>query len=267
MSTLTVQFYGLCLFVPDPDQGIVHVLMPAAGVPGGLQGIPAHFARLYADEGYLSLGSPVAGRLVEVADLTRKHLRVDMPGALDYSLPATLANLRDVTGEPLVPAALGPDPGAYLTARVGLASGAGTLPANPVCWRFPPTTPRRPLTSTVVWTIPDDPAVPDAEIRLVVEEFGTGAARETVLFPIDGKVEVWVYHTDTNLLPGGAGSPPMRPGQPASHFAAYYILFDPAVANGAVPIADPCDTTNRGDGDRYGAIPYTCMGPAQSTAG
>lgn len=241
--------------------------------------MPPHLARVYADEGYLSLGSPVTGRLVELDALAGKHLRIGEAGTLDYTLPDDLANLRDVTSEPIPIGTLEGDPGGSLTARVGLAAGACTPPVNPQCWRFPPTTPRRPLTSTIIWTIPD--LDDSAALRLVFDEFRTGATRETVLYPIDDEIVVSVYHTEANMLPGGPGGPPVQPGQQATHFAAYYGLFARPVANPQVPVAQPCDGTegssdrngaDPGDGKgkvshRYGAIPYTCMGPAQSTIG
>lgn len=40
MATLTIQFWGLCLFVPDQSSDTMYVLMPAAGVPGGCRACP-----------------------------------------------------------------------------------------------------------------------------------------------------------------------------------------------------------------------------------
>jgi hypothetical protein len=249
---LEIRFHGLCLFVPA--DGSMNVLMPAAGVPGRVPGMPEHVAVLCFDPAYLSRGSRRT-RLVTLVSLMRHQLVIRGKGPAErLSLPDTLARVGAVARRPVTPAAFSPDPAAgLLTARIELHSGLCTGTGPTQCFRYPADTRPRPLTSMIEWTLP----VEEDYVDLVPEPF-PGADREVIprLHPIDRRIRLSVYHTARPELP-----PVAERGSdgPQMHFRALYHLFEAPVPDEAVPVPDP-DPLCPGQGE----LPYTCMGPGQS---
>ncbi|HEU4562467.1 MAG TPA: hypothetical protein VFS20_31845 [Longimicrobium sp.] len=266
---LTIQFWGLCLFVPHPALDTVYVLMPAAGVPGGAGGMPPHLARLYVDPAYTRRGSArTDGELDEFAALERQSLSFAGPDAPSTApLPAELANVGAVANQAITGAVL---PGIlpappFLTARIQLAAGSCSPPTVTECWAFPPGNPARSLTPTITWTIS---GIEQEPLSLTLASLDDGTERTLPpLYPIDGQIAVSVYHTEADDLPPAQPitSPPW--GTAATHFSAYYLLFQAAAPAGPVPVSEPCDGSGRGGNTadvRWGEMPYTCMGPAQA---
>jgi hypothetical protein len=120
----------------------------------------------------------------------------------------------------------------------------------------------------VEWEIPD---VEGDSLTLVCEPIGGGGTQKALgtLFPIDGRVNVVLYHETAQDLPPDP-LPVESQAVPAAgftppHFAAYYGLFDSPVATllprfrGSLgdcpPLANPCVAMP----PDLGGMPYTCL--------
>jgi hypothetical protein len=252
---LEIEFVGLCMFVPDPAGRVVYVLMPAAGIAQGALGMPQHVARLCVDTRYLQPPGSAAGPgLVAQVPLDRVSLAFTGPPPLDPTIPGVVAAVPNLVS---LLACTG-DPGPGLTARVTLGAGSVTRTGQAMCWYYPTLASTATLTTTVTWTIPGV----DGDVLSVLLSQLDGNPLPAVpppLYPINGLVQVRIFHTERDLLPPfPMDVPPPPRGTPAAHFAAYNLLFDPP-AQAPVPVfyGFSCD-------DTQGAVPYTCMGPAQA---
>jgi hypothetical protein len=257
--TLKIRFIGLNLFVRYAGRDVLDVLMPAAGVPGGAEGMPAHVARLVVDTAYLRPGSTLKDGLAALAPLEGRALRIEGRDPMDTSLPGEVADLDLVIPRRIDPQVLGDEPGPTLTARVALHSGRCTGTGLGGCWIYPPETPPRQLAQLVEWTIG---TVDGDRLELALTTFGGGAPGALpILYPIEGAIEVEVFHTVRAQLPPQAleERTPER-DEPAMHFRAYDILFDPPPSEDETPVPVFWGIECAGGGSR----PYTCMGPAQA---
>ncbi|HEX6372320.1 MAG TPA: hypothetical protein VF006_25600 [Longimicrobium sp.] len=285
---LTINFWGLCLFVPDGDT--LWVLLPQTGGDVENPPIPGHPAVLYVDPAYRQPDSPnTTGAEELLGDLKGMDLVIGGPGNPNATpLPVELANVGAVADLPIDPTLLESSPGgATLTARIQLGEGTWAIPTTSQtsqCYVFPEGTSPQPLWSTLQWTmtdLPSGPGQPGDRLNLDLTPFAGGPFIRHTLYPIDGTIEFSVWHTDPADLPGQppVTSPPL--GSPSSHFAAYYILFPGTPANQSVPVSAACPSQNPvgatdGSPDSgthhlrpvpLGLVPYTCMGPAQATPG
>lgn len=267
---LTIHFWGLCMFVPDG--GTVYVLLPSVGGD-----IPPHLAGLYVDPAYKEAGSRErAGSQERLAELkgwevTFAGKDTDTPAT---TLPAELANVGAVAGLPVNTAVFDSNPGGVLNARVLLTAGSPLSPEPGVAleqWRYPPTDPATGLMVTVVWRIP---GVEGDSLELTLTPLGEGNPVVLhTLYPIDGGIQISVYHTAEEELPMSKVVPtPLPRGKPAKHFAAFYSLLDPppAEADCPLPVSDaPSGTGGVADIKpvNFGEVAYTCMGPAQGAPG
>jgi hypothetical protein len=251
---LELRFHGICLFVPDPAAGTLAVLMPATGLPGDDPNVPQHVSMLALDTAYLQPGSPSTHGLWALAQIDGQHLTIEGAGQPHYgSLPEVLANIGIVAQRPVEPAAFGNNPPAnLLAARIGLRSGACTGTGPVQCFAFPPGLPSRPLTSVIHWTMRVDQA--QLDLRPVAFA-GQTATAIPPLYPIGGRIQIDVYHTERQELPPDPMEPPEGDPETMMHFGAFYVLF--GLPPGPVPVPEPCDFID-------GELPYTCMGPAQS---
>ncbi|HEX9938794.1 MAG TPA: hypothetical protein VGB15_16765 [Longimicrobium sp.] len=143
MATLELQFNCLCLFVPEPDKKVVHVLMPRSNGHAGHAGHEKHVVRMLHKsfkgqenthgrslEGWaLVLGPENAS-----ADTNLTHKGTTPGGAL----PDLSQITHDVLGarKTVDPALLSVTPGGAVAARITLRSGGVTRMASEASWEI-----------------------------------------------------------------------------------------------------------------------------------
>lgn len=243
---LIVNFTGLCMFVPE-DDALMHVLLPTIpesmdhGEGEGMTG-PAmgpHRARVIYDMAYTD------PRSVEViGEWDRKELAHRM---LDFSwlggrvrdgsgnlgdvynpnLPKELLDFNYITGQSIDRTLVADKtPGERLLARVTFGSGAVECYEPGALWEIeddPPTA--RKMAWWIKWRIAD---IRGDRLDLALEGLngGQGAATQA-LHPIDGEIELFVYHVPPEQLPPNAYIPPEpSPGTPPGHIHAFFELYD-----------------------------------------
>lgn len=267
--TLRITFSGLCLFVPEPaagggTTGRMHVLMP--GMFGDHCGADRHVAALAYDTGYLLQGGAPTG-ITAMAPLTGQQLTPVAGEAANLAMCDHIVDLRPVTGRPVDPDLLGADTNKKLMARATLGAGGITRVAPGVCWEWNPGE-LRPIAHQVEWEIPD---VEGDSLTLVSEPIGGGGERKALgtLFPMNGRVNLIVYHETTQDLPPEplpvSRQPVPARGFTPHHFSAYYTLFDAPAStmlprywgppSDAPPLANPCAALP----PDMGGLAYTCL--------
>ncbi len=266
--TLRITFSGLCLFVPEPANGgptgRMHVLMP--GMFGAHCGADRHVAALAYDTGHLAQGGTPTG-ITAMARLTGQQLTPVAGEEANLALCNHIVDLREITGRPVDPDHLGADTKKKLMARVTLGAGRITRVAPGVCWEWHPGE-FRPIAHKVEWEIPD---VEGDALTLASEPIGGGGAPKALgtLYPMDGRVNVVVYHETTQDLPPEPlpleHQPVPPPGYTPPHFSAYYTLFGGPVPN-VMPrywgkladcptLANPCELLP----PDMGGMPVNCL--------
>jgi hypothetical protein len=266
--TLRITFSGLCLFVPEPANGgptgRMHVLMP--GMFGGHCGADRHVAALAYDTGYLTAGGAPTG-IIAMARLSGQHFTPVAGEEANLAFCGHIVDLREITGRGVDPDLLGSDSGNKLTARATLGAGRIRAVAPGMCWEWRPGE-LRPIANKVQWEIP---GVEGDRLTLVSEPIGGGGEQKALgtLFPINGEVNLVVYHETPQELPPDplpAESQPVHAlGFVPPHFAAYYELFGgpvptllPQLRGGkddCPPVANPCDLLP----PDMGLVPTTCL--------
>jgi hypothetical protein len=216
---LHIGFTGLCMFVPDPATGQMHVLLPDTEKHAGHVG--KHYARLYYDEAHEKPGKPASGDL-ETVRLDRRALVVPRFGAAaELALPKEIVDITP-TAKPLHHSqVLNAPKGVF--ARVTLGSGSITDCRQGAYWQMDERNVC--MSHIVVWTID----VPQDSIQLPLARLNKG--REgwmEELFP-DDKGDIWlgVYNTVKQDLPTGELPDVQCPDQNphyADHFGAYYEI-------------------------------------------
>jgi hypothetical protein len=251
--TLRITFSGLCLFVPEPvgAGGRMHVLMPGMFEHPN-HGAERHVSVLAYDTGHLVAGSPLTG-ISALAKLAGHTFSPAGSGAAaDLKLCSQIVNLREVTNQPVDPDHLGADVKKKLVSRVTLGAGKITRVSPGVCWEWGPGE-FRPIAHQVEWEVPN---VQGDRITLVSEPIDGGGTSRALgtLFPVDGRVNLKVFHEMQQDLPPDplpiADQPKPKPGDSPPHFAAYYDLF-----GGPVPTRMP---KYRGELDDCPALPDPC---------
>jgi hypothetical protein len=220
--TLRVSFHGMCMFVRDGTEKL-HVLMPATGGDASTGGdgcdcVEAHAPRLLFDSAHLRPNQTAADDATVHVSLQKKKLEFPTGGnALDATLPTELAKIghvRDdvVTGENTE----------LLNSRVLLRSGSCSDYAKGTCWTWQGQAQR--LSHIIEWTVEN---VPGDSLSLPLVGL-TGIAMGTLptLHPVDGVVELEVWHAPHTELPPDSIVPP-RPSRsgPAQHFSAFGKLL------------------------------------------
>jgi hypothetical protein len=252
---LRIELVGLCLFVPDPGTGTLYVLMPAAGGHG--HGVDPHVVRLCFDSAHLQPGSPRPNGIPALVAMDRVELVAAAAGGeLSLALPDELVDVGTETRRRIFPGALrGDDPARRLAARVELRTGACTNYQPGVCWSFPTPLRQQRLCNRLIWNVGQ---IEEERLELAFDPLAGGkGATLPPLYPIDGGIELSVYHTTRDELPPAPHDPSPPPwGAPAHHFGAFYALFDPPVTDGPLPlfVGVACGK-HIGDG----GSPYTCM--------
>jgi hypothetical protein len=250
--TLTIQFVGECLFVPDqifagPGGGTMRVLLPQV-IPSPT--VPPHVAAVCFDAAYAQPDSPHLQGSIKVLQMDRWTLDLGMRGtSIDFSVPVNVAPIGVVARAPIVSSVFSDDPKRLLTARVDLRSGESAGPGATAPWNYPNeflvrTTME--LTNQLSWTME---MVSDV-LDLAIFSLDGTLLSAIPLYRIGDSMLLQVYHTPAaELPPNDPPPPPLRPGTPADHFAAFYRVFEN-------PLWEPLPTYA---GDSQGAGPYTCM--------
>jgi hypothetical protein len=247
---LTIELVGLCLFVPDPQTETLYVLMPTAD-----HGMDPHVARLCFDTAYARPGSTQLDGFPALVPADKTELALGTGAKLSLDLPVQLVNVGAVAKRPLRPGSLGgTEPPAQLVARVTLQSGQLYDFAPGACWNYPHAGERRHLANRIVWNVG---TVDGDKLALSLLPLAGGGEATLLppLYPIGGRIALQLYYTPRAELPPQPvpiGPPPVD--TPAHHFAAYYELFEPPVADEPLPtyVGLSC-------GDEMGGSPYTCM--------
>lgn len=225
---LRITVSGLCLFVPDPRDGRMHVLMPATGphAHGIGRNIEPHVVRLAYDVAHQypdSTGPEHEIVYVPVDNGALELLNLSTRSSLDLALPADVVDLDPIVREKVKRERLGPDTGGRVRARMSVASGGVSGWDKGVRWRLGTEEPQL-MAISVDWTIPGVQLE-----RLELQSVGlNGHATRPLqtLHPIDGAIHLTLYHSPHHEIRPFRMSPDLVRGAPAEHFAAFYHLFD-----------------------------------------
>jgi hypothetical protein len=178
-----------------------------------------------------------------------------------------IPDLSEITNRPVNLDHLRGDQGKKLSARVTLGAGRLTRVSPGVCWEWRPGEFRQ-IAHRVEWEIAD---VEGEQLTLVSELIGGGGEQKALgtLYPMNGRVNLVVYHETTQDLPPepmplAHQAVPAR-GFTPHHFSAYYELFGGPVPTvlprfagpqaECPPLANPCEAIP----PDMGGMPYTCL--------
>jgi hypothetical protein len=249
--TLRVSFHGMNLFVRDGTNALL-VLMPATGSNCGCE--DPHAPRLVADTAYLRPNQTALDGMLAHSSLQNKLLEFPQAGsALNNALPANLAKLGPVRADVLS----GADTSA-VAARVVLQNGWCSDYAQGACWSWQGQVQR--LSHVIEWTVTN---VPGDSLSLPLQLLNTAyGGTIPTLYPINGVVELEVWHAPHSELPPDSIIPPAPArGAAAMHFTGFNSLLETAID---VPAYEPeaCpEIVNPGKYDSgRGAATYTCVG-------
>lgn len=266
--TLRITFSGLCLLVPEPANGgptgRMHVLMP--GMFGEHCGEDRHVAAVAYDTGHLAAEGTPTG-VTAIASLARRQLTPVLGEEANLALCSHIVDLREITQRPVDADHLGADTGEKLAARVTLGAGGITRVSQGVCWEWRPGE-FRPIAHRVEWEIPD---VDGDSLTLESDPIGGGGPPKALgtLYPIDGRVNLVVYHETPQELPPDplpvSSQPVPARGHTPHHFTAYYSLFGGPVPTvlprfwgglgDCPPLSNPCAALP----PDLGGLPYACL--------
>jgi hypothetical protein len=260
MSALEIEFHCLCLFVPEPEKNLVHVLMPSTGAAheehdhghhhpaqgqgGGGAGQHGHVHdRHHAFIKYAGLGQPVvmegwALRLGREGGEIDTGLEPD--GAVNG---AQLIDLNAHTGGTLDPGLLLEQADERVTARVTLREGRLLSTFSDAQWlmKGKPV----PMASRSVWRIDD---FPDGQL----EWKPLTASGEPPLATLDGVDStdgvrrIHVFHTTREGM--ASGRTRLTPDEVREHFRVYLELY------GIRPQDDPHGVLLPGTGLAWSAL-------------
>ncbi len=268
--TLRITFSGLCLFVPEPaaggSNGRMHVLMPGMSGHHHHHAEDRHVAAVAYDTGHLVPGGTPTG-ITAMASLTGRQLIPVAGEEANLSLCGHIVDLREITGRAVDADHLGADAGKKLASRVTLGAGRITRVAPGVCWEWRPGE-LRPIANQVEWEIAD---VEGEQLTLVSELIGGGGEQKALgtLYPMDGRVNVVIYHEPPQDLPPEPlhleHQPVPARGFTPPHFSAFYTLFGGPVPTllpryrgpltDCAPPANACETFP----PELGGLPVTCL--------
>lgn len=271
MATLELEFNCLCLFVPDPNDEVVHVLMPGTdGHPDdhddGHAEHGKHVVRMLHRsfkgdeklrgrplEGWaLTLGpetpSPSAVRTLgpKVPSAGRTPPSKTAPASRtlvshgDRDSEGELPDLSDITGRTVDPALLGLNPGSRVAARITLRTGRATRLAYESTWRIENDathiTRDIRIAHQVTWRMEHvDPTL--IWSRLSGRSNGDYAPLESLnaLEPEDDlSYRLRIFHVTEDALPPRGGI--LKPAEMRQHYRAFYsLLGENHPADGLLP--------------------------------
>ncbi len=254
--SLSIDFAGLCLFVPEPGKEAMHVLMPdAAKHSGHGKPLEKHAVHLMVDSAYLRPNQTQLDHLEIHIPLNGRWLT--MPGNGSPAIASVGGEVGTLSGT-LRPGALTGTADGMLAARVTLPSGQGTPHEQGACWEWKLPQPRR-MSHRVKWTVPK---LGKPGFDLELKGLGGRAGPTFTVFSIDDAIEIKIWHAQPAEFPPH----PAEPGEPeykadAHHFGSYYDLV--LGTDKKLPKFRKNDCKQGGlrsadDADK-GASPYTCM--------
>jgi hypothetical protein len=250
MATLEIDFHCLCLFVPEPDNKTVHVLMPASehrlgggGVSGLKQGGPADDGEdgavtgsLAAQAGGSAGGAGGAGpahtpHVVRIMDATRPGAGRKMEGwmlelgpkkgSADTDLSsidsagAKLADLTQLSGFTASPLLIDDTVDPQVVSRVVLRAGKAKDAVGAHKWDIGDEIVR--LATRVTWRIEN------FEGDLIWTPWGASGRPPLMLGdvkPTDGVFRIAIFHTLARALPPNSGTIPGD--EVGEHFKHFY---------------------------------------------
>jgi len=234
MATLELQFNCLCLFVPVPDQKVVHVLMPATNDHAGHAGHAKHVVRVLHKsfpEKENVLGRGMEGWALTLGTRDAKTNTFAAPDAnTDLSPPAGAINsgvLPDLTSltsaaNTVAPGLRGDSPGNLVAARITLRSGKVTRIDSEATWEIKRT--EFPLAHRVTWEMPGD----DVMVEWRGLNNTTPATRpfdtlDTLEPEDDLGYKLRVFHVTEDALPPKGGT--LKPSVMREHYRAFFPLI------------------------------------------
>lgn len=255
---LKITFTGMILYVPEAAQ--LTVLMPRTAdtvAPCGEAGcdcMEAHAARLTFDSAYGRPGSQVPDDAVTHVSLRQRRLDVPQVGsAYVQGIPAGMAT----APSPARPDVLSGDANEDLDARVTVSNGEATRVPPGECWEYLGALCR--MSNIVEWTIF---GVEGDSLDLPLTDLSALATAGSVprLYPIDGRVEITIWHVPYYELPPDPIIPePPAEGTPNHHVAHIGILLEGGIFPAPLFRPGQCGPAFEGDRTR-GATSLNCSG-------
>lgn len=269
---LHINISGLCLFIPRPatedaTNGHMHVVFPR--FRGAHHGSDRHIPVIGFDAAHLDPRNSGFHDALAMTVFRGYALRIGAGESAAVALPQELANLRDVTDEPLDPDVLGPNDNNKVVARLTLGAGRLLPPETGHCWRWR-TNIDQPMANVLDWTVEQ---MDGDRLELVPLEFdGTPvyqtpseARKVRTLYPVnvDGvdQIRMLVHHVpagDLPLDPEEHHAP--CPGYEPHHFRSYFEVFTRPVPP-ILPRYAGIGCRTSGTVSKGGS-PFNCMGGA-----
>jgi hypothetical protein len=225
---LILEFQGLCLFVPDEQKEVMHVLMPASG-----SHMP-HDPFIYFDPRHDQGGNPI--RASEPLTGLRWSLSNIVSGGADLNLPPQVLDVAACVGKAGIDRAqvtpgMQTGVGAHLVLTAGKVLCRGPAPKFNIGNRA-----NIPAASMLRWVID----VPDKNVlEWAFEDIdGSAVPAPVPLVPIGNDIRLFVHHT-----PRGGGVPVNVCIPTTNHAPMYYPLLN---GTGAMPICRGTDQFEAG---------------------
>lgn len=233
--TLKIDFECLNFFVPDPETGRMHILMPSTCHPDTNDPDPI-------DEHHVNLVYPLPGGRLNSSDQVAKAGEarvkdyVDMKGwglvlgagaePADLTLRYEVVDITPHSGpvdRALVVDAFHP----RVASRVTLESGKLDDTVAAAVWKFDGVTIE--IAQQVIWTmdLPGD-GLTWSRYRLKADgdDLGESDIQALPYIPaVDGTVVIEIYHTTRRAFPVPETPPDLEGDVVAKHFGAFYTLF------------------------------------------
>jgi hypothetical protein len=243
--TLIIEFQGLCLFVRDEQDQVMHVLLPDAG---------GHDAAFHFDPRHDAGGNPARTR--EAFHGLRWNLGTIVSGGADLTLPQEVVDVAQFVRPTGIPRSQ-LIPGGQVAVKSHLVLPAGRYLCHGDVPRFQiGRNPDVRAASMLRWIVD----IPNA--NQLTWEFhnldGTPANTPVALTPVSNVIRLFVLHA-----PPGLALPICRAGDP-NHFPMYYPLF--LAGSGTTPVVctgdvDDGTCTNAVDMGRAAAAEAANAGP------
>lgn len=217
---LRIRFAGLCLFVPDPANKRVHVLMPETGAHAGHRqhdcgDIPKHPLCLY----WVSQGEQCS------TTLEGKHLVLQGPGWGDPDLMISgvfeLKHIEPTSGCPSGDHGKADPITAPTAATMELHAGRSKIINRGARWKISEGGPKQSMPTVLDWRVKN---VSYGDLDAVLRGWGVFGT-EIPDVGAQNTVNLWILHAPENeQFPGEITSEP-KMGEGGSHFGAYYTLL------------------------------------------
>jgi hypothetical protein len=236
---LRIRFAGLCLFVPRPDRGQTHVLMPPTADHECGHCVEAHEQFIYWVHGQQGHSASLSGRHLTLRGDGWEPADTEVRGVFD------LADFEPVSGGAPHPHARVDVDTAPAAASLVLRAGKSRIVNPGARWRVARAGRSEvyPMPTVLDWWVHD---VERSELDEALAEWDVFGSR----FPepnTRNTVDLWVLHTPReDQRPGQIGSTPDPGATPGEHhFTAYYSLLTRGAPD--VALSDPVLQEDPGD--------------------